>query len=182
LLYEKYNTILSKSNDVEGLAYDEQSNSLLLACKGNPYYEEDKENAKAKRIYEFPLATHQLTPTPKYEIQISDIQQFIKNHPRIKNREKFNEYFSESQKKIRIAPSALAFHPITGDLYLLSSHKKMLIIIDRQNHILHLERLDKKLHKQPEGIAFSKNGDMYISNEGVDLNATVYRYTYRDAN
>ena len=176
---EKYNTVLSKANDVEGLAYDADNNSLLVACKGNPYYKEGEENPLEKRIYEFPLSTHQLDSTPRFDIRVSDIQRFLKSHIHLKNREKFNEYFSESESKIRISPSAIAFHPISGDLYLLSSGKKMIIVLDRSNHILHLERLDKKLHKQPEGIAFSKNGDMYISNEGQESNAIVYKYSYQ---
>ena len=33
---KKFNSFLSKENDVEGLAYDKKNNRLLVACKGIP--------------------------------------------------------------------------------------------------------------------------------------------------
>jgi DNA-binding beta-propeller fold protein YncE len=37
-----------------------------------------------------------------------------------------------------------------------------------------LEKLNKKIHSQPEGIVFGKDGTLYISNEGKkEGNGTV---------
>ena len=45
-------------------------------------------------------------------------------------------------------------------------------------NIEYLERLDKDLFTQPEGITFMKNGDMFISNEGGKAEATLIRFNY----
>jgi hypothetical protein len=42
-----------------------------------------------------------------------------------------------------------------------------------------MERLDKDLFAQPEGITFMENGDMLISNEGAKGIPTIVRFNYR---
>ena len=37
--------------------------------------------------------------------------------------------------------------------------------------------LDKKLHAQPEGITFDEEGNLYISNEGKNGIAMLYKYS-----
>jgi sugar lactone lactonase YvrE len=60
----------------------------------------------------------------------------------------------------------LAIHPIYGDIYIISSVGKLLIILNRHGKVQNVEELDPKLFRQPEGICFSPKGDMFISNEG----------------
>lgn len=47
--YEKYKTFLHGDNNVEGLCYDPDNNSHLLACKGNP----GKKLRGNRTVYEF---------------------------------------------------------------------------------------------------------------------------------
>ncbi len=177
---EKYNTDLSKRNDVEGVTYDLEHNSLLLACKGKPYFEDDQNDARVKTIYEFKLDRNELISSPRVVLNLEAIQLFLKKHPHLKNWEKFQKYFGEENDKIKLSPSAVAIHPITGNLYVLSSSKKLILILDSDNNILHIEKLIKKNNLQPEGITFSKNGDLFISNEGKDLKATIHKYSYKN--
>ncbi|HHB52459.1 MAG TPA: hypothetical protein ENK75_05395 [Saprospiraceae bacterium] len=177
--FEKYNTRLSKKNDIEGLAYDSKKNCLLLACKGEPQLDENKEEPRIKAIYKFNLKNNELVVSSPVVISLDVIQFFLQEHPQIDHWTKFDESFGTGNDKLRISPSALAFHPISGNLYILSSKKKVLLILDQENNILHIAKLNKKYNIQPEGIAFSKNGDMYISNEGQELNGRIYKYSYR---
>jgi hypothetical protein len=61
--------------------------------------------------------------------------------------------------------SAAAINPITGDIYIVSSIQKMLVITDRKGVFKEVYKLDPKIYKQPEGIAFTPAGDLIISNE-----------------
>jgi uncharacterized protein YjiK len=63
-------------------------------------------------------------------------------------------------------PSDLAFHPTTGDLYLLSSAGKRIIILTPNGQPLHSIALSPAIFAQPEGITFSPDGTLYISSEG----------------
>lgn len=72
----------------------------------------------------------------------------------------------KTQKKIKdIKPSAAAINPATGELYILSSVSKQLLVVNKENNITELYDLNPKIYKQPEGIAFTPQGDLIISNE-----------------
>ena len=49
---------------------------------------------------------------------------------------------------------------------MISSVGKLLVVLDRDGYILGVHALDPNLFRQPEGICFSPEGDLYISNEG----------------
>jgi uncharacterized protein YjiK len=80
---------------------------------------------------------------------------------------------------MKFSPSAIAVHPITGEIYVTSSKGKLLLVLDRQGRIVHLEKLKKSLHTQPEGICFDADGTMFIANEGKDGKAKIYKFRYR---
>ena len=63
-------------------------------------------------------------------------------------------------------PSGIAIHPIDGEVYIISSVGKLLIILNRSGKVQNVIELDPKIFRQPEGICFSPKGDMFISNEG----------------
>ncbi|MEZ4981635.1 MAG: SdiA-regulated domain-containing protein [Saprospiraceae bacterium] len=74
-------------------------------------------------------------------------------------------------------PSAIAQHPITEEFYILSSVGKLLMVLSAEGEINYIEKLDKKILPQPEGICFEKNGTMWISSEGKKSgNGTVLKY------
>lgn len=64
-----------------------------------------------------------------------------------------------------LKPSAGAINPITGDFYLVSSIQKLIVIFAPDGSFKELYKLDPGLYKQPEGIAFTPDGDLVISNE-----------------
>jgi uncharacterized protein YjiK len=72
---------------------------------------------------------------------------------------------ASGKNKTHIKPSAAAIHPQSGDLYILASVNKLLVVADRKGNILKKQTLNPSLFKQPEGIAFSHSGDMFVSNE-----------------
>jgi uncharacterized protein YjiK len=74
-------------------------------------------------------------------------------------------------KKMNFRPSALAKNPKTGEWYILSSMNKLLVITDENFKIKATQALAGDAFNQPEGIAFDKDNNLYISNEGGSLSA-----------
>ena len=84
-------------------------------------------------------------------------------------------------KKFSLKPSALAKHPITHQWYILSSVNKMLVITDDQWKPVNVYPLSPALFTQPEGIAFDKTGNLYISNEkGAGTSGTILKFLYHE--
>ncbi len=83
------------------------------------------------------------------------------------------------QRKGKFHPSALARHPLTHEWYILSSVNKVLIVLNEKWKVKEVYQLDPLLFKQPEGLAFDRKGNMYVSNEGHGGNANVLRFDYR---
>lgn len=142
----EFNTWLKGENDVEGLAYDAPRNRLLLACKDDP-----KGNGLDKDnryLFAFDLNKLELAEEAAYSIPRED----------------------------EFSPSALAIHPHTGQLFLTSSVGNRLLVADSTGRIETVRKLDKKWLPQPEGLAFTPDGTLYISTEAKDGEpARIYR-------
>jgi uncharacterized protein YjiK len=74
---------------------------------------------------------------------------------------------------LRFYPSAVAVHPISDEHYLLESKGNSLLIIKPSGEVNETIKLSGHFFKQPEGITFSRSGDLYISNEGHDGKANI---------
>ncbi len=141
-----YTTSLSKKQDSESLAYDKKNNRLLIAEK-----EAESESSEFKGIYAFDLATKTMSETPVYKIDLK------------------HEIFGKIKKgkaKNSISPSDLDINPVNGNLYILEGTKPKLLIMSPEGKMLYLYDLEKDDFPQPEGLSFSPDGKMYISNEG----------------
>lgn len=161
---EKFNFGLDHENDVEGLAYDSKSSRLLLACKNKVGGGESSDSKRG--IYAFDLNKKSLSDKPAYIVDTEAVRQFLKPLPNTETKEKLLEVFQS--KEMTFAPSAIAVHPRTGELYLLSAAGNVLLVLDATGKVVHLEKLKKKIHAQPEGLSFDTDGTMYISNEAKD--------------
>lgn len=172
----KYNTFLDGGNDVEGLAYDPEAHQLLLACKAQAGEDDSFELTKA--IYAFDLNHFELLAAPRYCIKLEDVNEYLNTDPLIRKLEKLNEFFAPGDSEFGFSPSALAIHPVSGHIYILSSVGKILMIISKEGRIEHIEKLKKSIHEQPEGICFDAAGNLYISNEGKGGKGRIYRFNF----
>ena len=160
--------------DTEGLCYDRKNNRLLLVPKE---VSDDNPGNKDKRfIYGFDLGSKKLIKGPVLRLDIPEIEKFaIENNIRVPVKGKKGE---KEKPDIKLKISAISIHPVSGRLYVLSGVERLLLVFDMNGNIEYLERLDKDLFTQPEGITFMKNGDMFISNEGRHAEATLIRFNY----
>ena len=174
-----YKTPLTTSNDVEGLGYDPLQNALILACKGAGALKKKSKLKNTKAFYAFDLAEKKLVEKPKFVITDKALEKFLDQ------KEKALDGLSKKAKKklenriTSFSPSAIAKHPKSGHYYILSSVGKLLVVCNEKGGILSVQFLDKKQFIQPEGICFSPDGTMYISNEGKSLVANFLVFSYR---
>lgn len=154
-------TQLIDRNDVEGLCYDKKNNVLLIACKGQAGIKEIFYYTKS--IFEFDLGSFELNPEPKFVIDKRELSK-------------------RAGKKIDFAPSGLAIHPITNEIYVIGTVGKLLLRLSPKGKFLKAKKLDNDIFKQPEGICFEDDGTLYISNEGRDGKANILKFNYKKNN
>jgi uncharacterized protein YjiK len=163
---KKYKTDLEERNDTEGVAYDPGANALLIACKGSPSIEKGNPYKGYKAIYKFDLEEKKLVTRPHFLIDLERLDSYM-DHSR------FTRLSAKVAKRLRLIesetsfkPSGIAVHPLDGEIYVISSVGKLLIILNREGKVQDVKELDPITFRQPEGICFSPTGDMFISNEG----------------
>lgn len=157
---DKYETEFSYRNDTEGITYDPVTDRLLIVPKEQDLAAKSR-TTNRRGVYAFDLSEIRLLPDPVYYIDEDDLGEVV---------------FGRAERQL-MKPSAIAVEPKTGHLFILSSVSRLLVVIDRQSHILHVEVLRRSEFKQPEGITFSPDGDLFISNEGRGTGATLLRYS-----
>jgi hypothetical protein len=161
---KKYDTSLTKHNDAEGLCYYKELNSLLIASKHSPRLNKQWHTVEEKKaIYIFDLNKHALLPDPLFVLDLSMIRDAAGN-------------IIHSNKKFQ--PSGIAVHPISRNIYIISSVGNLLLVVNKKGEIQSLITLNKALFLQPEGICFLPDGDMLISNEGRKGRGTILRFKY----
>lgn len=140
-----------KGIDVEGLTMDKRNNRLLIA-------EKERKGEKVKRlVYAFDLQSKKSVENAIFEINL--------NGPFFKN--------LKSRKKIKFTPSEIEIEPASGDIYVLDGKNPKLLILDNNGNPEEIYFLDSSTFAQPEGITFSQNGTLYISNEAGDGPANI---------
>lgn len=157
LFVEEFEIPLDGKNEFEGLYYDSTANKLMLICK------DCKGDKDENSVYGFNIGEAAFGGEAVFTINGEEV---LKNQ-------------LVEEKNFR--PSAAAIHPVTGDLYILSSVNKSIAIADKGGKIKAVYPINPAVFKQPEGIAFSPEGDMLISNEAADIgagNVLIFKYKH----
>lgn len=157
-----HKTFLSGKNDAEGLGYDAETNSLLIACKGKAG--ESKVLKGKKAVYRFDLNTKTLETEPVLLFNKQTLYNYIESHD-------LKELSFKIKKKIPFNPSGIAMH--NGFYYTIASYGNMLIATDRAGNIQHIVKINKTLLPKPEGITFDKNNRLIIASEAKSGNGRI---------
>jgi uncharacterized protein YjiK len=158
------------ANDNEGLFYDEKNNRLLIACKSKKLSDPLQKNKRF--IYAFDLSEKRLRQTPAFVFDFTELADYTAKKE-LKLPSSKQKKTTKKESPLRFAMSAVAIHPLNQDLYVLSAEDYLLLIYNQQAQLLHVQVLDPLLYKKAEGIAFTKNGDLLISNEGKGSEGNV---------
>jgi uncharacterized protein YjiK len=178
---KKYNTPLREINNTEGLTYDPQTNSLLIACKGSPSIHKENRYEGYKAVYRFDLEKEELEEDPLYLVDLERLDSYIDRNAFIKLSLKVARSLRLIESETSFQPSGISIHPLSGEIFIISSVGKLLIILNREGKVLDVKELDPEIFRQPEGICFSPEGDMYISNEGQGGKGYVLKFKFHES-
>ncbi|CAH1002159.1 hypothetical protein LEM8419_03076 [Neolewinella maritima] len=145
----KLETDFSYRNDTEGICYDSITNTLLIVPKEQELNPVGDSNQR-RGVYTFDLRTQMLNPQPTYYVDELEVGQIVYG----------------TNRQYQVKPSGIAVDPFSGNIFILSSVGNILVVIDRDSEVKHVELLEKGTFSQPEGITFGPNGDLYVSSEG----------------
>ena len=163
-----FETRLGLDCDLEGMAHEAQKKRLLLSCK-NESRKSSKTN-KAFEIYAMGLDSKELAKDPVYVLTEEQIDAYLAAHP---EREEFKRLKGKS-----FAPSGLAVHPRTGEIYVASTRGNMVVVLDPKGALVRVDWLDPAVHPQPEGIAFRPDGTLFISSEAHGKRALLHVFKF----
>lgn len=136
--------------EYEGLGYDPKSKYLLLVAKERTKEVDDKKMVYAYDFDRKVLFKHIAIP---------------------------QEQVTDDANGNDFRPSGIAVHPKTGQIFIIASDGKKLLILSKKGQKEALISLNPKTYRQPEGICFSPNGDLFISSEGKKGDGYILRFS-----
>ncbi len=143
-----YQTMLrTNSLNIEGICY--RDGYIYIVCKDALVNQPE-----SKRMVYRVKANKLDNIEPYLEINIDDLSHFLTQN-----------YAELGISKILFNPSAIAIHPITKEMYILSASDRF-IAIYKDKQLTNVIPLSADIYYKPEGISFYENGDMLISSEG----------------
>lgn len=143
--------------NIEGLCADPMNERLLLAVK------ERKGIQGQKEIYAFNLKDANSDTTPIVNVDLADPI--------------FREVKGKLKKKFN--PGEINIHPQTGDYYILDGSEPKVLIVGKDGKSKELFLLQLKDFQNPEGLTFSPEGDLYISNEAEGASANILKVSLK---
>jgi hypothetical protein len=131
-----------RDNEFEILYKDLNSDRLIMICKSCK-----NDGHRKVSAYAFDIKNQSFEKSPVMTLDVTEIENKL------------------GRKTGRFKPSSANVHPLTGDVFIISSINKLLVITDRLLNVKEVHELDPVLFKQPEGLCFTPGGDLIISNE-----------------
>ena len=148
-----FDTGLGKLCEFESLAYEADSTRLVMVCKRLL----DKQAAKELVIYRMPLPLNRAT----FSIVQVPMKQVI-----------------GSNKWKGFRPSDITIDPFTRNYVIIASHEKGLLVVTPDGDVVRSEPLPGD-HRQPEGVAITKDSILMISDEANVKPAAITLYKWR---
>lgn len=142
--------------NIEGLCADRENKGLLLAVKQRKNFYERKE------VFHFDLDKKTLASKPLFMINLLD---------------PIFESVDEKLKQ-RFSPGEINIHPKTGEYFILDGTRPKLLITKKDGTPKELFMLEREEFGNPEGLTFSPEGELYISNEAEHGPANILKVSF----
>jgi uncharacterized protein YjiK len=170
-------TNLGEMNDTEGITYHAPSNALWVACKASGKIGEQEHGYRS--VYQFELDTMAFDVEPVFTISRKQFKQYLKKIKGTETYDPLKREMKEAKKDMPIRPAAIAIHPKSNDIYILSAVGNMLLVLNTGKEIRSISYLSPDQYEQPEAITFDKDANLYIASEGRKKKARLYRFDYQ---
>jgi uncharacterized protein YjiK len=151
--FQAYATGLDQVCEVEGLAHDPSTGSLLLLCKTM----RDKSEREQVAVYAWSLADRRLGDTPRLAVPWSALAG-------VTGGKGFNG-------------SALALTPGGRSLLMVAGPQQLFAEVALNGAPLRGGSMDRQTFPQPESLAFLPDGTLLVASEGGKGDAMLARYT-----
>lgn len=153
--YEKFETGLGDECEFEGLTGIEQSGRLLLVCK------ESRKKKKGIRIFEWLVVGDDKKEAAEIELPEDEM--------------------SDSIDEKKVNPSGITIDPETGNRFVVAARQRAIFELSPDGRLIDvIMRLDKKRHRQPEGIAITADGRLIIADEADNGPARLAIYSQEE--
>ena len=156
VLFNVYTTGVGRDCEIEGLAYDESQQALLLMCKDAR--SADLEGKLA--IYHWSIDEKQLKKDAHTVIPVVEFARHIKG----KN----------------FQPSGIERHPISGNYFIVAARQGAIAEITPGGKVVAVREFPAQWHRQTEGITFAADGTLIVSDEGAGRKARLTLYPVLD--
>ena len=141
-----------------GICFHESTKRLFLLSEA----QEKEEGQFSSFLYAFNLNKRQLREEPLFEINSFAIETFAINNNLRLPRNKVT-YAGDTVEGLNFTPSALAIHPKTNEIYVLSSDDRTLVVYNQFGDVVNFTVLDAMIFSKPSGMTFQENGDLLIT-------------------
>ncbi|WP_419212069.1 SdiA-regulated domain-containing protein [Maribacter sp. X9] len=155
---QTFKTEFSEENNMESLTLNPKTQSLIIAPKDRDMQDD------FKGLYQILIDSKKMSASPSVKINMND-----------------GAFKNYKHKKVykTFSPSDVAIHPKTGEYYVLEGKNPKLVILNADGTIKTVHELHKDTFAQPEGITFSPDGTLYISNEAGDDVANILKVSFQ---
>ena len=161
-------TSLVTENAVLGTCIHESTRRMFILTQNNF----DIDNPVSNSIYTYNISKRKLNEKVLFDISINEIELFaLENNitiPKNKSRD-----FNDTVSQFIFNPIAMAVHPKTNEIYILSSENRSIVIFNQFGEVADIKILDEKLLSNPTAITFHPSGDLLISNSDLMSPAIV---------
>lgn len=137
--------------NIEGLCADPVNDRLRVAVK------ERKGSSKQKEIYAIDLNQKSSESEPIFTVDFSD------------------PIFQKVREKEKFSPGEIGVNPKTGEHFILDGTRPKLLITEKDGTLKEIFILNIQEFGNPEGLTFSPDGDLYISNEAEHAPANILK-------
>ncbi|MGY4386143.1 uncharacterized protein YjiK [Pedobacter sp. UYP24] len=150
---------LVPKGEYEGIYADQKNSEIYVLCKSCPI--DKKKKQVTGYILKFNVDQIAFALADSFKVDLKKIPVL---NPKLKS---------------NLNPSALAKNILTNEWYILSTMNKLLVVTDSSWNIKELHKLNSSVFNQPEGLAFDRQNNLFISNEGDELtDGNVLKFKY----
>ena len=137
----------------------------------NPEVDHPETN-RLRAVYTFNLNKNRFISEPLFSYDVDAVERFASEHG-IRIHANRVTALRDTVLGLTVIPSAIAVHPKTNEVYILSAVDHSLVVFDQFGVITNYSELDSGLFPNPTGLTFAQNGDLLISNEDYIKNSIV---------